>query len=154
MGLRSTESKEIGEVLVAQATMTNPADYCVAVLGDDESFCHSVRRWLNAFRFVPAIYHAAEEFLADPYNERFACLLVGTQLRGMTGLELQRRLTLQDCRTPVIYVATSEDPLAIANAESAGCIFLHKTVNGEGLMHAIRGALAPRSTVAIQRSFR
>ena len=65
---------------------------CVAVVDDDLSFCRSVRRWLNASNFMTAIYYSAEDFLADPYKERFTCLFVDVQLGGMSGIEVQRRL--------------------------------------------------------------
>jgi len=120
--------------------MAIPADPCVAVVDDDVSFCRSVRRWLNAWNFVAAIYYSAEDFLADPYNERFACLLVDIQLGGMSGLEMHRRFAAQGSRTPVIFISAHEEPPAIPGAVSAGCVFLRKTVEGAQLMEAIRTA--------------
>ena len=112
----------------------------VAVVDDDESFCRSVRRWLHASAFVATIYRSAEDFLADPYNERFACLLVDIQLGGMSGLEMQRELVAQGSRTPVIFITALDDPAAIAEAERSGCAFLRKTADGLDLMETIRTA--------------
>ena len=91
-----------------------------------------------------ASYRSAEEFLADPYNQRFACLLVDIQLGGMSGLEMQRRLASEGSRTPVIFITAYDDPVEIAEAERAGCAFLRKTDDGVQLMDAIRKACGAR----------
>ena len=78
--------------------------------------------------------------MADPYNQRFACLLVDIQLGGMSGFEMQRRLASEGSRTPVIFITAYDDPAAIADAERAGCAFLRKTDDGVQLMDAIRKA--------------
>ena len=120
--------------------MTLHPELCVAVVDDDESFCRSVCRWLHASAFVAAVYPSAEEFLADPYNRRFACLLVDIQLGGMSGLEMQRELAAQGSHPPVIFMTALDDPAAIAEAECAGCAFLRKTVDGADLIATIRSA--------------
>ena len=122
--------------------MASPSEFNVAVIDDDESFCRSVRRWLRAATFGAAVYPSAEEFLADPDNARFACLLVDVQLGGMSGLEMQRRLVAQGNRTPVIFVTAYDDPAAISEALEIGCVaFLRKTVGGARLLETLQSVL-------------
>ena len=120
--------------------MTVHSHLSVAVVDDDECFCRSVSRWLHASAFVAAIYRSAEDFLEDPYNGRFACLLVDIELGGMSGLEMQRELVAQGSCAPVIFITALDDPTAIAEAERSGCAFLRKTVDGLDLMETIRMA--------------
>lgn len=119
------------------------ADPCVAIIDDDESFCRSVRRWMNAADFTAATYRSAEEFLADHGHWHFSCLLVDIQLGGMSGLEMHRRLVAEGCRTPVIFMTAYDDPAALADVERRGCCFLRKTDAGVRLMEAIRRACEP-----------
>jgi FixJ family two-component response regulator len=124
-------------------------DVSVAVIDDDESFCRSVRRWLRAATFRSAIYHSAEEFLADADNRRFGCLLVDIQLGGMSGLEMHRKLIASGNRTPVIFITAYDDPSAVVEALELGCAaFFRKTVDGAELLQAIGSVLpaAPSST--------
>lgn len=118
----------------------------MAIIDDDESFGRSVRRWMHAAEFTAATYRSAEEFLADPENGRFDCLIVDVQLGGMSGLEMRRRLVAAGSRTPVIFITAYDDPAAIAEAERVGCAFLRKTVEGAHLLQAIRSACGPMVT--------
>jgi FixJ family two-component response regulator len=120
--------------------MPIPAEPCVAIIDDDESFGRSVRRWMRAAEFAAATYRSAEEFLADPDNGRFDCLIVDIQLGGMSGLEMRRRLVAAGRRTPVIFITAFDDPSVIAEAERMGCEFLRKTVDGPHLLQAVQSA--------------
>lgn len=119
-------------------------DFSIAIIDDDESFCRSVRRWLQAATFSAAVYRSAEEFLADTDNCRFNCLLVDIQLGGMSGLDMHRRLIAAGNQTPVIFITAFDDPLAVAEALEQGCVaFFRKTVDGAELLQAIGRTLPP-----------
>jgi FixJ family two-component response regulator len=124
--------------------MADSANFSVAVIDDDESFCRSVRRWLHAATFRAAIYRSAEDFLADPDNRRFDCLLVDVQLGGMSGLDMHRRLIAAGNLTPVIFITAYDDATAVSDALKLGCTaFFRKTVDGSELLQAIGSVLPP-----------
>ena len=115
---------------------------CVAIIDDDESFCRSSGRMLRATGLQSIAYPSAEEFLADPVNRRFDCLLVDIQLGGMSGLELQRKLVAEGRRTPIIFITANDDPAAREEALQAGCAaFFRKTDEGARLLEALRNVL-------------
>jgi FixJ family two-component response regulator len=121
----------------------NLASLCVAIIDDDESFCRSSSRWLRVAGIQSVIYPSAEEYLSDPIQRRYTCLLVDMQLGGMSGLAMQRKLRAEGDRTPVIFITAHDDPTARTEAMHAGCVaFFRKTDDGARLLEAIRG-IAP-----------
>jgi FixJ family two-component response regulator len=114
----------------------------VAVVDDDESVCHSMSRLLRAVHFQPITYSSAEAFLADKKHPRFDCLVLDVQLKGMSGLDLGRRLSAVKDETPIIFVTAHDDPEARAQAEAAGCAgYFRKTDSGADVLAALRRAI-------------
>jgi FixJ family two-component response regulator len=119
----------------------------VGVVDDDESVCHSMSRLLRAAHFQAVAYPSAEAFLADKKHPRFDCLLLDIQLKGMSGLELNRRLAAVKDATPVIFITAHDDPEARTAAEASGCAgYFRKTDSGTDVLAAIRRAIAPEDS--------
>ena len=119
----------------------------IAVVDDDESVCHSLSRLLRAAHLQPITYPSAEAFLADKKHPRFDCLLLDIQLKGMSGVELNRRLAAVKDNTPVIFITAHDDPEARVQAEASGCAgYFRKTDSGTEVLAAIRRAIAPEDT--------
>jgi FixJ family two-component response regulator len=121
--------------------MNSSRNIYVAVVDDDESVCHSMSRLLRAARFQPITYPSAEAFLADRNHPRFDCLVLDIQLKGMSGLELHRRLVAVDDATPVVFITAYDDPQARTQAEAFGCAgYFRKTDSGNEILAAIHRA--------------
>ena len=113
----------------------------VAVVDDDESLCRSFSRLLRTAGFQPVTYASAEALLEDGKRPQFDCLLLDIQLRGMSGIELCRRLAAVKDPTPVIFITAYDDPEVRADAlASGGAGYFRKTDPGEQLLDAIRRA--------------
>src|ERR1039458_7257819 len=127
--------------------MSSSQNTYVAVVDDDESVCQSMSRLLRAAHFQPVTYSSAEAFLADKKHPRFDCLVLDVQLKGMSGLDLSRRLSAVEDGTPVIFITAHDDPEARAQAETAGCAgYFRKTDSGADVLAAIRRAIAPEDS--------
>lgn len=114
----------------------------VAVIDDDASVCRSLGRLLQSAGLSPITYRSAEEFLDDQMRVPFSCLVVDVQLEGMSGMELNRRLTACQIRTPVIYITAHDDPHVREEALNAGgAAFFRKTDAGSDILAAIRQAM-------------
>src|SRR5689334_6616046 len=100
---------------------TNTPIY-VAVVNDDEQLCESIGRLLRASGMQPITYGSAEAFLADTKQPRFDCLVLDAQLRGMSGIELARRLRAEDGRVPFIFITARDDLELRVAAQAAGCV--------------------------------
>jgi len=111
----------------------------IAVIDDDESLCRSMSRLLRAAHFQPVTYPSAEAFLEDTKRPKFDCLLLDIQLKGMSGIDLSRRLSAVKYDTPVIFITAHDDPQVRAQAEASDCAgYFRKTDAGAEVLAAIR----------------
>jgi FixJ family two-component response regulator len=91
---------------------------------------------------------SAEEFLALPRAMTPGCLVAETNLPGLSGLELQRRV-IDRTEMPIIFLSNHADVLATVQAMKAGAFeFLTKPFVGEVLLQAIQQAIE-RSRAAL-----
>ena len=71
------------------------------------------------------------------------CLLLDIHLGGISGIELQRRLTASGSKWPVIFMTASDDEAARNEAMDVGCIaYLRKPFAQHDLLNAIPKAVA------------
>lgn len=118
-----------------------PTRSYVAVIDDDASICSALGRLLQSAGLNPISYRSAEEFLDDQMRVQFSCLLVDVQLEGMSGIELKRRLTACQIRTPVICISAVDEPEVREEAIKAGAAaFFRKTDPGSEVLAAIWNA--------------
>ena len=122
--------------------MTNSRNIYIAVVDDDEGVCQSMSRLLRAARFQPVTYPSAEAFLEDQNHPRFDCLVLDIQLKGMSGVELQRRLAAVNITTPIIFITAYDEPQVRTQAEASGCAgYFRKTDSSADVLAAIRHAI-------------
>jgi FixJ family two-component response regulator len=118
----------------------------VAVVEDDPSMRRSVQRLLSAHGFPTEGFPSAEAFLGRNAASRIDCLVLDVDLRGMSGIALQRQLRDIGSALPVIFITALEDSTLEAEAAKAGCIaYLHKPFPASLLINAINSALASAS---------
>ena len=114
----------------------------VAIVDDDPSVCSSLGRLLRAAGFQSVAYHSAEALLEDVKRPRFDCLLLDIQLGGMSGLELQRRLTAVRDSTPIIFITAHDDPEVRSQALAGGSAgYFKKTDPADLVLDGIRRAV-------------
>jgi FixJ family two-component response regulator len=116
-----------------------PRKIYIAVIDDDESICRSMGRLLRAAHLQPITYPSAEAFLVDAKRPKFECLVLDIQLKGMSGLDLSRRLAAIKDTTPVIFITAHDDPEVRESAEATECAgYFRKTDSGADVLAAIR----------------
>jgi len=127
--------------------MKSKGNIYIAVIDDDESICLSMSRLLRAAHFQPIAYPSAEAFLTDTNRPKFACLVLDIQLKGMSGLDLSKRLQAVKDTTPVIFITALDSSEVQAQAEaSGGAMFFRKTDLGTDILAAIRRAISLEET--------
>jgi FixJ family two-component response regulator len=114
----------------------------IAIVDDDEPLREALGSVLKAAGFLIDTFASAEEFLASQLRQEIACLILDVRLPGMSGIELQRRLSETGCTIPIIFVtahgdASLRDMLLKAGAAS----FLNKPVRSDTLLREIYRAL-------------
>jgi len=119
-----------------------PQDIVVSIVDDDVSVRRSTRRLLRSSGFRAEAFASAEEFLDSESAGATACLILDLRMPGMNGLELQRRLTQNGNRVPIIFLSAHASEQDERSALRAGAVqFLRKPISKEALLSAIRDAL-------------
>ena len=76
----------------------------IAIVDDDEPLREALGSVLKAAGFLAAGFSSAEEFLESTDWRSTRCLILDVRLPGMSGVELQRRLTDADSTIPIIFM--------------------------------------------------
>ena len=114
----------------------------IAVIDDNPSMLQGLNRLLSAYGFRVQTFVSAESFLGDIANCEADCLLLDVHLGGMSGIDLQRRLTSSGADLPVIFMTAIDNEATRQEAFDAGCIaYLRKPFLAKLLIDAINGAL-------------
>jgi FixJ family two-component response regulator len=99
-----------------------------------------LKRLLSAHGFRVRTFASAESFLDGIANYEVDCLLLDIHLGGVSGIDLQRRLTSSGTDLPVIFVMAIDSQATRQEAFDAGSIaYLKKPFLAKLLIDAING---------------
>ncbi|MCK1518345.1 response regulator [Bradyrhizobium sp. 190] len=115
----------------------------VIVVDDDAGLLKSVARLLSHHGIECCTFPSAEALLESDSVQTATCLLLDIHLGGISGIELQRRLSASGSKWPVIFMTANDDEAMRNEAMDAGCIaYLRKPFAGQILLDAIGKAVA------------
>ena len=118
----------------------------ITVVDDDQSVREALENLISSVGFEVRLFASAEDFLDSDAPANTDCAVLDLRLPGLSGLELQRRLTAIGQSTPVIIITAQGDDNSHAEAVAAGAIaFLKKPFKEEVLLAAIDSALRRKS---------
>jgi len=130
----------------------SPQAQVVYVVDDDQGVLHSVRFLLESVRLAVKPYDGGEALLAALGIGATGCVLTDVRMPGLSGLQLQQRLTAGGWTLPVIFMTGHGDvPLAVRALKAGAADFLEKPVNDQTLLDAIQRALATDAAASTQR---
>lgn len=113
----------------------------IIVIDDNPSLLQGLSRLLSAHGFGVRTFASAEAFLEDQSACAADCLLLDIHLGGISGIDLQRRLTLSGTDLPVIFMTAIDNEATRQEAFDAGCIaYLRKPFLSKLLIDAINQA--------------
>jgi RNA polymerase sigma factor (sigma-70 family) len=116
--------------------------HVIHVVDDDSSFRGAIARLLNAAGYEVALYETSQQLLDKPPTRLSDCILLDVQMPGVSGLQLQDRLSKLGNRLPIVFLSGNADIPASVRAIKAGAEdFLTKPVAREQLLETIRRAL-------------
>jgi FixJ family two-component response regulator len=121
------------------------SDKIVFVIDDDPGFRQSVALLLEKLGFNTELYGSAEAFLSDPRfaPSRGACIVLDIHLKGMSGIELAKRLIDDGHALPIIFVTGNDNDAVRKAAFAQDCVaYLPKPFVAKALLQAIDHALA------------
>ena len=115
----------------------------VFILDDDEPFVRALERLLRAEGFATRMWTSAKNFLAEHDPDLPGCLVTDLIMPEMSGIELQRRLIIQGCFRPIVFITGAGDMSSAVEGMRMGAVsFLPKPVSRPSLVEALREALA------------
>lgn len=113
----------------------------ISVVDDDQSMTRMLARALGFSGFEVSVFHSAEEFLASHQMTRSTFLVLDVDLPGMSGLDLQTRLSEIGSTTPIIFISGNASEEIRQKALNAGAVgFLAKPFGVEALLEAVRSS--------------
>jgi FixJ family two-component response regulator len=114
----------------------------VHIVDDDPSFRTAVERRLRHAGYEVATYASAKHLL-DRLPAVLGCILLDVRIPGMSGPELQERLSELGSTLPIIFLTGHPDIPATVRAIKAGADdFLTKPVSSKDLLQAVERAIA------------
>jgi FixJ family two-component response regulator len=113
----------------------------VAVVDDDVSVRESLPDMLGLLGYSVRAFSSAEEFLASDCVGKTRCLILDIAMPGMTGLDLQRELTVRGQEIPIIFItAQADETLRTRLLEQGAVKCLLKPFSDTALFEALNAA--------------
>jgi RNA polymerase sigma factor (sigma-70 family) len=126
----------------------------VYIVDDDASFRTAIERRLKKAGYEVATYPSAQHLLdCLPNENKLACILLDVRIPGLSGPELQGRLSEIGSILPIVFLTGYADVQTTVRAIKAGAEdVLTKPVSSEELLGAVERALAHHEVMRGQRS--
>ena len=121
-----------------EARPNSQESYCVFVVEDDPSMRSALNNLLRSAGFEPQLFTSAEEFLDTDRLDSPSCLILDIRLPGLSGLDLQRELSVANVCIPIIFISGLVDDTTRVRVMEAGAIAcFSKPFCDRDLLHAI-----------------
>jgi FixJ family two-component response regulator len=116
----------------------------VHVVDDDASFRTAIERRLKKAGYEVATYSSAQHLLDRlPGESELGCILLDVQIPGLSGPELQGRLSELGSTLPIVFLTGYPDvPTTVRTIKAGAEDFLTKPVSSDDLLRAIERAIA------------
>jgi RNA polymerase sigma factor (sigma-70 family) len=126
----------------------------VHIVDDDASFRTAIERRLKKAGYEVASYPSAQHLLDQlPSESELGCILLDMRIPGLSGPELQARLSELGSNLPIVFLTGYAEVQSTVRAIKAGAEdVLTKPVSSEELLGAIERALAHHEVVRGQRN--
>ena len=121
--------------------MTEP-DRVVFVVDDDASLRESLKDLVQSVGLSVEAFASAQEFLRCKRSDVPGCLVLDVRLKGLSGLDLQKRMAESDMEIPIIFITGHGDiPMSVRAMKAGAVEFLTKPFRDQDLLDAIQQAL-------------
>lgn len=114
----------------------------IAIVDDDESVRSALVGLLKTVDLHALAFSSAEEFLNSGKQNDIRCVIADIRLPGISGVELQSKLSQNYRNIPIIFITAHGDETVRMQAIRAGAVeFLVKPFDDEVLLENVRAAL-------------
>src|SRR5580658_8765753 len=114
----------------------------LAILDDDKAVQSALQDLIESEGMCTLCFDSAEQFLDSGARHQASCLIADVGMPGMSGIELQARLKVEQCGIPIIFITARGDiPLAVSAMKEGASDFFAKPFEGCAFMAAVEQAL-------------
>ena len=112
--------------------------FTIYVIDDDASIRMALKRLLSSVGYHALTFESAEAFLECGLGQDECCLVLDIHLPGMTGFELQEKLSSRGAMVPFFFITAHDNPQWEKRAEEAGAVaYLKKPFLEQKFFNAI-----------------
>jgi FixJ family two-component response regulator len=114
----------------------------VFVVDDDEEVRDAMKRLMNSVGLEVETFASAKEYLVQFDPARPGCLLLDVRMKGMSGLDMQEQLALEEVQPPIIIITGHGDvPMAVRAVKAGAVDFIEKPFNDQVLLDSVHRAI-------------
>jgi two-component system response regulator FixJ len=114
----------------------------VYLVDDDEAVRDALGMLFKSIGLPYQVHGSALDFLEHYDPKRHSCLVADIRMPGLSGLELQQRLTELRAEIPIIFITGHGDvPMAVTAMKSGAADFIQKPFRDQDLIDRIHKAL-------------
>src|SRR5579863_2316233 len=114
----------------------------LAILDDDKSVQVALQDLIESEGMSALCFDSAEQFLDSAGRYQASCVIADIGMPGMSGIELQARLKVEQRGLPIIFITARGDiPLAVSAMKEGASDFFAKPFEGGVLLAAVERAL-------------
>lgn len=113
----------------------------IAIVDDDHRVLESLGNLLESAGYSVSLFDSAEAFLQAEAGNEIDVLISDIRMRGIDGIEVQRRMGIMRPHLPVILITAHSDMDVAGIAEPNNRGVFRKPVDGAELIGAIESAL-------------
>lgn len=114
----------------------------VFIVDDDAAVRAAIQGLLKTEGLQSQAFATPEEFLNSNHLDNPGCLVLDVRLRGMSGLDFQRKLSEMELPIPIVFITAHGDiPMTVKAMKSGAVQFLTKPFRDQDLLDAVHEAL-------------
>jgi FixJ family two-component response regulator len=114
----------------------------VFVVEDDASVREALAGLIRSAGWTVEVFVSAHEFLASPHTDAPSCLVLDVGLPGLSGLDLQARMTELNNDIPIVFITGHGDiPMSVRAMKAGAVEFLTKPFLDQDLLDGIQVAI-------------
>jgi len=117
------------------------SDPTVFIVDDDREVREAIGLLMSSVGLAAESYASAQEYLDAFDPARPGCLVLDVRMKGMSGLDLQQRLSSEPLHPPIVVITGHGDvPMAVRAVKSGAVDFIEKPFNDQVLLDAVHRA--------------
>jgi FixJ family two-component response regulator len=125
----------------------------VFIIDDDRQVRDGLHGLIRSVGLRAETFASAQDFLQAKRPDAPACAILDVRMPGLSGLDLQLKLSEADMQLPIIFITGHGDiPMSVRAMKEGAHEFLTKPVRGQDLLDAVQKAIASDRSLRQERA--